>query len=256
MGCRVERFGIWSVALALHLSSTASLPLSDLPGDASCDGVISNQDITAEIRVIFGEATACPENADPINDGQATAADLVFVLQSSDFSPQPSPTPSATATGTATSTETATPSPTPSASPTTTPTQSRVPTATATTGSVSFDQIQTQIFDAGNATTGRCTQDFCHSGQFPQGDLSLEADKSYDQLVDVQPVRSSARSRGLLRIAPGDLQKSFLWLKVLEFSQPGSLQFGDGSPMPQVGNPLPQEQLNLLRDWIQAGAPR
>jgi hypothetical protein len=98
-----------------------------------------------------------------------------------------------------------------------------------------FTTIQQTIF------TPICTT--CHAGaQAPVG-LRLEDGVSYTMLVDVP----SAQVPGLRRVAPGDPDNSYLVHKV-----EGTAAVG--RRMPLGLSPLDQEQIDLIRQWIAAGA--
>lgn len=125
----------------------------------------------------------------------------------------------------------AAPEPTPTAAPTPSPT------------AVRFSAIQDTIF------TPSCAVSPCHVGPFGAGNLVLEANAAYDELVGVEPDVFAARAAGYLLVDPGDPDNSFLLLKLI--GPPLSM----GSRMPSVGPPLPAEQIEMVRSWIRAGAP-
>ena len=87
----------------------------------------------------------------------------------------------------------------------------------------------------------------CHQGSSTVGMLlSLEADKAYDQLVNV-PARQSCAPE--LRVTPGDPDASVLFLKISgttcgERMPPASPTYFDGQP----------EKLEAIRSWIEQGA--
>ena len=102
-------------------------------------------------------------------------------------------------------------------------------------GDDDFTVIQNTIF------TPVCT--VCHSGaQAPQG-LRLDAGNSYAMLVDVPSVEVPT----LRRVAPGDAGNSYLVQKI-----EGRAAVGD--QMPLGGPSLDTEQIDLIRQWIAAGA--
>ncbi len=148
------------------------------------------------------------------------------------ITPVPADTSTATATitgtppATATATQTATPSPSPS----------RTPTLSQ------FGEIQTTIFN----TT--CIDAFCHDSQGMSGGLVLIEGQSYGNLVGVEPQNPTALQEGLLRVDPGDPDNSFMVVKVEGPSIP------EGSRMPLGKPPLSATQIQLIRDWIAAGA--
>lgn len=88
----------------------------------------------------------------------------------------------------------------------------------------------------------------CHNSVDRSGNMVLEPAFAFDNLVGVTPDNPAARSEGLLRVDPGRPENSFILLK-LEGPEP---RFG--SRMPLLGDPLPPEQIQLIRDWITQGA--
>jgi len=100
-----------------------------------------------------------------------------------------------------------------------------------------------------------CSSGQCHS-LAAAGALDLTTQEAaYRNLVSVpakgrvapSSAAASCSSSGLLRVAPGEPDRSLLVSK-LEHTQTC------GAPMPNAGTRLPVAQLQLLRDWIQAGA--
>jgi hypothetical protein len=80
------------------------------------------------------------------------------------------------------------------------------------------------------------------------GDLVLEEGQAFGELVGVAPFHANARAAGLVRVAPGEPDGSFLVIKVE--GPPLELGFR----MPLVGDPLSAEEIRAIRDWIAAGA--
>jgi len=111
------------------------------------------------------------------------------------------------------------------------PDQRMVTVTAAATATLSM--IQSQIF------TPRCSG--CHP---PNQGLDLEAGNAFGSIVNV----SSSEQPSLLRVKPGDPDNSYLYKKVL-----GAAGIS-GSRMPQGGPFLTSTQLQLIRDWILAGA--
>ncbi len=205
----------WSDALGCEAPSCSRR------GDIDCDGVVSAGDLRLAIALLFCPG-ACPicENQDANGDRRLSAADVVGALRLVAGPGQPSPTP------------------TPSPQPTPTP-------------EIRISDIQALVFDATDQPGARCTTLGCHSGAAPAGALPLDAARAFDALVGVRPDNPAARSRGLLRVDPGNLANSFLWLKVTGQQGPG-----EGVRMPKGGPPLSDAKLDALRRWILAGAPR
>jgi len=99
-----------------------------------------------------------------------------------------------------------------------------------------FQTIQDTIL------TPACTM--CHAGASAPRGLRLDAGNSYAMLVSV----ASAEVPGLLRVNPGDPDASYLVQKI-------EGRAAVGARMPLGGPPLPQESIDLIRQWITAGAP-
>ncbi|MEW5764751.1 MAG: c-type cytochrome domain-containing protein [Acidobacteriota bacterium] len=87
----------------------------------------------------------------------------------------------------------------------------------------------------------------CHGPKRAKARLDLSAGRAHSNLVGVP---SSERPE-ILRVKPGDPEASYLWLK-LDHRAP------EGSGMPKglfLSRRLSREDLDLIRLWIQAGAP-
>lgn len=100
-----------------------------------------------------------------------------------------------------------------------------------------FD-VQREIF------TPRCANGACHGGDTPQLDLDLSEGRAFDNIVNV-----GARAvEGRVRVVPGSPDDSLLFELVL-----GPVK---GVRQMPVGFPLEQREIDLLRQWIEDGAPR
>jgi len=104
--------------------------------------------------------------------------------------------------------------------------------------------IQKKIFDS------TCATPSCHGAGAASAGLDLSDGAAYSNLVGVPAANEAARAAGLLRVAPGDPDHSYLLLKL-----EGTLAAGEGVPMPLVGGPLPASAIDTIRRWIAAGAP-
>ena len=104
--------------------------------------------------------------------------------------------------------------------------------------------IQTQIIDSA------CSTPSCHGDGSASGSLDLTDGAAYANLVGVPPANEAARAAGLLRVAPGDPDHSYVLLKL-----EGTLTPGEGARMPLIGPPLPASLIDTIRRWIAAGAP-
>ncbi len=106
-----------------------------------------------------------------------------------------------------------------------------------------FDRVQREVFNVS------CITGPCHNSQSRQGDLNLAEGSSYGDLVGVLANNEVARAAGLNRVVPSGPDTSFLLIKLTEPAP------GEGSRMPLGAAPLSSAQLQLVRDWIIAGAP-
>ena len=112
----------------------------------------------------------------------------------------------------------------------------------------SFAQIQTQIFTPSCATAG------CHVGVAPQGQLDLGVTVAYDRLVGIAPINPNAATDGLKRVVPGKPDSSLLYHKLVV--PPGHHARDYGNRMPTGTAGLSPGQLEFVRQWIAAGAPK
>jgi hypothetical protein len=98
-----------------------------------------------------------------------------------------------------------------------------------------FNSIQANVFDQ--------VCEHCHSGANAPVGLRLDAVNSYASLVGV----SSVERPGVLRVAPGDANNSYI-IQKLEGTA------GVGERMPAGLPPLPQSDIDVVRQWIGDGA--
>lgn len=92
-----------------------------------------------------------------------------------------------------------------------------------------------------------CAFTTCHSPIGRQGGLVLSSEQlSWSSLVDVEPQHPEAKAMGLMRVASGDPEKSFLLRKLRGL--------GPGDPMPQAGGLLSEEIISVIEAWIERGA--
>lgn len=98
--------------------------------------------------------------------------------------------------------------------------------------------IQANVFSPSCAIPG------CHGGGSVQFGLRLDPGFSATNLINV----ASPRDANLIRVVPGNPNASFI-IQKLE----GTQTLGDR--MPQFGPYLSQATIDLVRQWIQLGAP-
>ncbi len=132
-------------------------------------------------------------------------------------------------------------------------TDSPAPATTVDNTTASFVLIQRRILTPTCATAG------CHAAttdaSFSQHGLVLAEDVAYQNLVNAKPKNASALSDALLRVKPFASLESLLYHKL---STDASHHAGKsyGNPMPLGSNPLSVGQIEFVRRWIEAGAPK
>lgn len=100
-----------------------------------------------------------------------------------------------------------------------------------------LSEIQANVFTPTCATAG------CHSGANPSAALNLENGMSHAMLVSV----ASTQDAGTVRVNPGFPDTSYL---IQKLEGPGA----SGQQMPANAAPLPQAEINVIRQWITDGA--
>lgn len=128
--------------------------------------------------------------------------------------------------------------------------------ATETTDPVaasSFDLMQQKVLTPSCATAG------CHASEkdpsFVQHGLVLAEGVAYQNLVGVDPRNSAAKADGLKRVKAFASLESLLYHKLnVGASHHSGKQYGN--PMPLGGAQLPDGQVEFVRRWIEAGAPK
>ncbi len=118
----------------------------------------------------------------------------------------------------------------------------------------SYDLIQNRIFEKSCATSG------CHASEadasFKQHGLVLAAGKAYENLIDKDPYNQNAKDDKYKRIIPFNSLSSLLFHK-LNWNAASHHSGKDyGNPMPLGGTALSVGQIEFVRRWIEAGAPR
>lgn len=104
---------------------------------------------------------------------------------------------------------------------------------------VSFSASVQPIF------TASCTGLGCHAGVMPAANLDLTAGKSYSQLVNVNAAGCTGTE---VRVTPSDSANSVLAHKIL------GVNLCSGTQMPKGGTPLSPTEIQIITDWIDAGA--
>ena len=108
-----------------------------------------------------------------------------------------------------------------------------------------FERIQKQVFDVS------CTSSSCHSGVGQAGGLVLDEGKSYSDLMNQTPSNPIAKADGMMRVMAGRPDMSLLYAKLTS-----NLQSGMGASMPYSAAPLSPSTTDIIKAWIDAGAPQ
>jgi len=125
-------------------------------------------------------------------------------------------------------------------------------TATSSNISVAISfsyNLNTAIFNNGNAVTGRGACTGCHSSGFPPG-FDPTASITYSAIVNVAS-QALGSCPGKTYIVPSSTANSLIYQKVANFPNIAAC----GVQMPQGGPYLTATELNLIAGWINAGAP-
>jgi hypothetical protein len=96
--------------------------------------------------------------------------------------------------------------------------------------------VQTEVFDRS------CASSSCHGHGAAEGGLDLSKDAAYTSLVGV------TATTGDTLVVPGDADASYLVWKLEDRPEI------TGDPMPQTGGLLPDDEVALVRAWIDGGA--
>jgi hypothetical protein len=115
--------------------------------------------------------------------------------------------------------------------------------AEPTPAPVDFQRIQDEIF------TPSCLGSGCHNARDRAQNLVLEEGEARGNLVGVRPLNFAAASAGLMLVDPGRPETSFLLVKL------GNPRPDFGSRMPLDLPPLSGADIEMVRNWIAAGAP-
>ncbi|MBA3658883.1 MAG: hypothetical protein H0W67_04735 [Gemmatimonadales bacterium] len=119
---------------------------------------------------------------------------------------------------------------------------------TPTTSAATFARVQTDVFTPSCATVG------CHVGSAASGGLDLSAAVAYEQLIGVVPTNPNAKADGLKRVVAFKPDSSLLYHKLIF---PAGHHASDyGNVMPTGTGGLTVGQVEYVRQWIAAGAPK
>jgi len=123
--------------------------------------------------------------------------------------------------------------------------------ATNLMGQATFTQIKS-MFQASCAIG-------CHNSSDNSGNLNLTGtdQEVYNRLINITPTNPAASAAGYKLVKPGYPDKSYLVRKCNNnlYSTSALPNASFGSTMPNNANPLPNNQIELIRQWVYEGAP-
>ncbi len=120
-------------------------------------------------------------------------------------------------------------------------------TGPVTEATSTFALIQTRIL-ADNCAT-------CHtsgSSFATESGLALDLATAYRNLVNVPAHEPNARNDGMMRVLPGNAEKSLLYQKLILWDPNHTQNYG--APMPLGAQSLTIGQIEFIKKWINAGA--
>ncbi len=121
-------------------------------------------------------------------------------------------------------------------------------TGTADTGeaAVTFQAVYEQVI-----VTNGCNNGYCHGSGL--GGLYMgDAASSYASLVGVAAAAPMCDQTAL--VVPGSLEQSILWYRVRPLAQDDGMPCAPKMPQAMMSVGLPEDQAQLVSDWISGGA--
>ena len=97
-----------------------------------------------------------------------------------------------------------------------------------------------------NIFSKSCNQPACHDGTFEPDFRSVQS--AYASLVNHPITKNYPTDTLQYRVKPGSTEESMLWHRLTMHNPPNFER------MPSSGNPIPQEDLNHIEEWIMDGA--
>lgn len=225
----VSKIAEWTVAAAVPYAlrmSAYSPSLLLLLALAACTA--ANKDETA----------SDPSSSAGTTTATTTASDTATTGQPGSVS-QTDPDPT-----TATTTESPTTSD--SAGPPTTDTNTTTDPGTTGVPAVSFTDVFEQVI-----LPNGCNAGYCHGGGAGGLEITDEA-TSYANLVEVKAAVEFCGQT--MRVVPGSLDESSLWIRVRPADLDGLTPCATGNKMPKGSMGLTAPEAQLVSDWIVGGA--
>jgi hypothetical protein len=117
-------------------------------------------------------------------------------------------------------------------------------------GASTFARLQSSVLTPSCAVSG------CHvsASASASGNLVLSPDVAYDNLVGIKPANLAAQRDGFRRVTPFRPDSSLLFQKTVLALSAAHTDYGN--IMPVGTQALTQGQVDFIRKWIEAGAPR
>lgn len=124
--------------------------------------------------------------------------------------------------------------------------------STAFAQTPTWHQVHTILVD-------NCMGAGCHSGSNPGFDLTETRSEVWQDLINTTVANPASNARGEKMVFPGQPYQSFLLKKIAHglgsYASPDlDLKLADGADMPDNGPALSAEEVELIRQWIIAGA--
>jgi hypothetical protein len=101
-------------------------------------------------------------------------------------------------------------------------------------------------------TASNCAGPQCHSSALLSGFALGAKNTLYGELVGVAAGGPDCKNMGLTRVVAGKPEESLLYMKITGMGPDGGKLCGDTMP---VNGVLTADQIDLVRRWIEAGAP-
>jgi hypothetical protein len=125
-----------------------------------------------------------------------------------------------------------------------------------TSGSTSSNDVATFARLQSSVLTPSCAVSGCHvsASAAASGNLVLSPDVAYDNLVGARATSLSAQRDGMKRVVPFHPDSSLLFQKIVLALVSRTADYGNTMPVGTA--PLSQGQVDFIRKWIEAGAPK
>ncbi|MFB6263153.1 MAG: hypothetical protein ABEL76_05930 [Bradymonadaceae bacterium] len=118
--------------------------------------------------------------------------------------------------------------------------------AGGTTDAIRRDVQEVAFGEVADLMRKNCTSSGCHGVSDPQGNFQIpEGANASDEQVASALRGKTIKGGGFPLVDPGRPQNSAIYLRLT----------GDRTPRMPLGDPLPDAEIKLVRNWIAGGAP-